>query len=157
MKSCQCQGIEIQFDSREAARKLAGYQKNGPAKTTRILISALKEVGVEGRTLLDIGGGIGAIQMEMLKAGAHSAVSVEASMAYLEAGQKQAQEVNYLWGWTNVLAAKAEGHARRGEFRIAMELIKDAQKISEERKFLHQLIDQHYAGRLAFANARILL
>jgi len=91
MTSCQCQGIEVQFDSREAAKKLAEYQKNGPAGTTRILIEALKEKGIEGSTLLDIGGGIGAIQLALLKAGARSAVSVEASTAYIEAAQQEAR------------------------------------------------------------------
>ena len=74
MTSCQCQGIEAQFNDREAAKKLAEYQKNGPAGTTRILIEALKAKEIEGSTLLDIGGGIGAIQLELLKAGARSAL-----------------------------------------------------------------------------------
>jgi magnesium-protoporphyrin O-methyltransferase len=91
MTSCQCQGIEIQFDRRNAVEKLADYQKKGPAKTTRILVAALKEAGVEGATLMDIGGGIGAIQMELLKAGAGSAVSVEASTGYIETAQQEAQ------------------------------------------------------------------
>jgi O-methyltransferase len=91
MTSCQCQGIEAQFNSREAAKKLADYHKNGPARTTRILIAALKEMGVEGTTLLDIGGGIGAIEMELLKAGARSAISVEASTAFIEAAQQEAR------------------------------------------------------------------
>jgi hypothetical protein len=92
MTTCQCQGIEIQFDRREAAKKLADYQKKGPADTTRILIAALQEMGIAGATLLDIGGGIGAIQLELLKAGAGSAVSVEASTAYLEAAQREARD-----------------------------------------------------------------
>ena len=91
MANCQCQGIEIQFDRREAAKKLADYQAKGPADTTRILIAALKEAGVEGARLLDIGGGIGAIQLELLKAGAGSAVSVEASTAYIETARQEAQ------------------------------------------------------------------
>src|SRR5258708_7484633 len=45
MTSCQCQGIEDQFNSREAAKKLADYHKNGPTGTTRLLITALKEAG----------------------------------------------------------------------------------------------------------------
>jgi hypothetical protein len=72
------------------AKKLADNQKNGPAGTTRILISALKEAGMNGSTLLDIGGGIGTIQIELMTAGASSAVSVDASTAYIEAAQKEA-------------------------------------------------------------------
>jgi 2-polyprenyl-3-methyl-5-hydroxy-6-metoxy-1,4-benzoquinol methylase len=90
MTTCQCQGIEVQFDSREAAKKLADYQKKGPANTTRILIAALEEAGVRGATLLDVGGGIGAIQLELLKAGVSRAISVEASTAYIETAQQEA-------------------------------------------------------------------
>ena len=91
MTSCQCQGIEAQFNRREAATKLADFRKNGPADYTRILTTALKEIGVEGRSLLDIGGGVGAIQFELLKAGASAAVSVDASSAFAEAAQEEAR------------------------------------------------------------------
>src|SRR5262245_36038484 len=90
MPSCQCEGIEIQFDSREAASKLADYRKHGPIPSTRLLIAALLDAGVQDRTLLDIGGGIGAVQVELLKAGARSAVSVDASTAYLDAARQEA-------------------------------------------------------------------
>jgi magnesium-protoporphyrin O-methyltransferase len=51
----------------------------------------LQAAGVADRTLLDIGGGIGAIQYALLKAGARSAVSVDASTAYIEAAQLEAR------------------------------------------------------------------
>jgi magnesium-protoporphyrin O-methyltransferase len=44
---------------------------------------------VQGTTLLDIGGGIGAIQHELLAAGSVSAISVDASSAYLDAARKE--------------------------------------------------------------------
>ena len=56
---------------------------------TRTLIEALKAEGVEGATLLDIGGGIGVIQHELLAAGAASAISVDASSAYLDAAREE--------------------------------------------------------------------
>lgn len=96
MTSCQCQGIETQFNQREATKKLADYRKNGPAATTRVLIAALQDVGVADRTLLDIGGGIGAIQCELLKAGARAAVSVDASPAYVEAARQEARRQGVL-------------------------------------------------------------
>ncbi len=91
MPSCQCEGIEAQFNRRHAADKLADYRKHGPIKSTRLLIAALLEAGVRDRTLLDIGGGIGAIQCELLKAGARAAVSVDASPAYVDAAQQEAR------------------------------------------------------------------
>ena len=87
----QCQGIETFFSKNLAAKELKGYRKKGPAKTTRLLIEALKAEGIEGMTLLDIGGGVGAIQHELLKDGAESAISVEASSAYVEAAKEEAE------------------------------------------------------------------
>jgi magnesium-protoporphyrin O-methyltransferase len=58
------------------------------AKTTRELIDALITAGVNEMTLLDIGGGLGAIQHELLAAGASQATHVEASTAYLDAAKR---------------------------------------------------------------------
>src|SRR3972149_5948454 len=69
MSCAQCQGIERMFDRRAAERELRQYRAAGPGGTTRLLIDALKAEGVAGLTLLDIGGGGGAIQHELLRAG----------------------------------------------------------------------------------------
>ena len=66
----QCQGMETFFDNKTAVGDLKAYRKKGPSKTTRMLIDALKAQGVEDMTLLDIGGGVGAIQHELLNSGA---------------------------------------------------------------------------------------
>jgi magnesium-protoporphyrin O-methyltransferase len=89
MTCCQCQGIEARFNQKMANQKLQQYRQNGPIKTTRILIDALKTEGVEGMTLLDIGGGIGVIQYELLNMGAMSATGVEASLAYVNAAKEE--------------------------------------------------------------------
>lgn len=91
MPCCQCQGIETLFNEKLVAKQLKRYHKKGADKTTRILINALKQQGVEGMTLLDIGGGFGAIQHVLLKTGINSAESVEAATAYLEAAREEAK------------------------------------------------------------------
>lgn len=90
MSCCQCRGIEKVFNQKNAAKELKKYRKKGPSKTTRMLIEALKTEGVEGMTLLDIGGGVGAIQHELLTAGVSSAVDVEASTAYIQTSKEEA-------------------------------------------------------------------
>ena len=47
--------------------------------------------GIAGKTLLDIGGGVGVIQHELLKAGASGAVGVDASSAYIKAVEEEAE------------------------------------------------------------------
>jgi magnesium-protoporphyrin O-methyltransferase len=90
MDCCQCRGIEEQFDRAEAARKLREYRQGGPARTTQLLLGALMREPVAGLTLLDIGGGIGAIQHALLKAGAAHATDVDASNACLAAAREEA-------------------------------------------------------------------
>ena len=90
--SCpQCQGHEHLFDQKTASQELKNYRKKGPSKSTRLLIEALTASSLKGMTLLDIGGGIGAIQHELLKLGLRHATSVDASVAYLEAAKDEAQ------------------------------------------------------------------
>lgn len=91
MNCCQCQGVETQFDRRVATRELQHYRQKGPPKTTRLLIELLEAEGVEGMTILDIGGGVGAIQYELLQAGAARATSVEASTAFFEIAYEEAR------------------------------------------------------------------
>ena len=93
MNCCQCQGIETVFNRREAEKKLKAYRKRGPAKTTRMLIEALQSMARrnEGLTLLDIGGGVGAVQHELLRSGVQQATGVDASAAYVRVAQEEAQ------------------------------------------------------------------
>src|SRR3972149_6454378 len=95
MSCAQCQGIERMFDRRAAERELRQYRAAGPGGTTRLLIDALKAEGVAGLTLLDIGGGVGAIQHELLRAGARSATAVDASSAYLDAARAEVARLGH--------------------------------------------------------------
>ena len=91
MACSQCRGIESFFDEREARRKLTSYRKKGPPKTTQMLVDAISAEGVEGKTLIDVGGGVGVVQHELLKAGVKSVVSAEAATAYAKAAKDEAQ------------------------------------------------------------------
>jgi 2-polyprenyl-3-methyl-5-hydroxy-6-metoxy-1,4-benzoquinol methylase len=77
------------YNEKRAASQLRKYRENGPIASTQTLIDALKTEGIEGATLLDIGGGIGAIQHELLAAGAAHATSVDASNPYLETAREE--------------------------------------------------------------------
>jgi magnesium-protoporphyrin O-methyltransferase len=84
MGCCQCQGIENMFDKKAAKRALKRYLKKGPSKTTEMLLKAIHKTELKGLDFLDIGGGIGAIQYDLIKAGASSGTSIEASPAYTD-------------------------------------------------------------------------
>ena len=85
-----CRDAEALFSDRTARRELRRYRRKGPVRTTRLLVDTIRPRLRQGWTLLDVGGGIGAIQHELLDAGAARAVQVDASPAYLEASGSEA-------------------------------------------------------------------
>jgi magnesium-protoporphyrin O-methyltransferase len=91
MTCCGTRGCERQFDRKIAARDLKDYRANGPPPTARALIRALLRNGVDQKTLLDIGGGIGAIPYDLLPAGAREVTAVDASSAYQQAARSEAE------------------------------------------------------------------
>ena len=111
MSCCQCKGIENIFDKKAAKRELKRYLKKGPSKTTRMLLDAIKMKGVLGMDFLDIGGGIGAIQYGLIKAGASNGISIEASSAYLDVVKNEiiknglAEKVNFKHGDFTTIAS----------------------------------------------------
>jgi magnesium-protoporphyrin O-methyltransferase len=60
-------------------------------KTTRQLIQAIQAQGAEGTLLLDISGGLGDIQHELIRSGVRRATNDEASTAYMQACRAEAE------------------------------------------------------------------
>ena len=88
---CDCPGCPNLFSDKAAADDLASYRRSGPDSTTRRLIRAIVAEGIEGSHVLDIGGGVGAIQLELLDAGAASTESVDASAPYVAVARAEAE------------------------------------------------------------------
>jgi magnesium-protoporphyrin O-methyltransferase len=88
----QCQALDDLFDTKYAEDDLKRYQKKGPSRSTRLLLNALHQLGpISGQTLLDIGGGIGVIPFELFKSGLKHATGVDASRAFLQVAQREAE------------------------------------------------------------------
>ena len=90
MSAC-CQGVEEVFGEKTARHDLRRYRKRGPSRPTRVLLEAIVHEGVQNTGVLDIGGGVGVIQQELLAAGAARATAIDASAAYLRAAQEEAE------------------------------------------------------------------
>jgi magnesium-protoporphyrin O-methyltransferase len=82
-----------QFSDATARRDLERYRTRGPDDTTRRLRDAILRAG-NGRTVLDVGAGIGALGFELLAAGAERVTAVEAAPAYLAAARAEAGRRN---------------------------------------------------------------
>ena len=79
---CDPNGLGAIFDERRARSDAAGYRSRGPDADERRVVGFLVARGVGGLTVLEVGGGVGAIQLELLAAGAATAINVEASPGY---------------------------------------------------------------------------
>ena len=79
---CSPKGYRWVFSERSARSEANRYRRKGLDATSRRIVEFLKGQGVDGRSVLEVGGGIGAIQIELLKAGASRAVSIELTPTY---------------------------------------------------------------------------
>jgi magnesium-protoporphyrin O-methyltransferase len=93
--TCNCCGAERIFDLKTAKKELKKYRKSGPGKPTKLLLESLTSEKMEGETLLDIGGGIGAIQWSFLENGVSGTTGVDYSNGYLEVAGSYAKEKNW--------------------------------------------------------------
>ncbi len=75
-------GYKTLFGERAARRNAKRYSRRGLDDTGERMVEFLRSQGIEGATVLEIGGGVGAIEVELLKAGAERAVNVELSPYY---------------------------------------------------------------------------
>ncbi len=75
------------FNPKKADRDLHRYQRRGPDATTRILLSELRRWPLQGLHLLDVGGGIAVIAVELAGAGLAGVTLADASTGYLEAAR----------------------------------------------------------------------
>jgi magnesium-protoporphyrin O-methyltransferase len=83
------------FSERGARGQARSYRRSGLDAGSRRIVALLKERGVGGLTLLEVGGGIGAIQIELLKAGLTRAVSVELTPTYEESAAELLREAGF--------------------------------------------------------------
>jgi protein-L-isoaspartate O-methyltransferase len=79
---CDPRGCDAFFGRRFARRVAKRYRKRGLDQTAARIVEFLEASGIAGATVLEIGGGVGEIQIELLKRGARRAVNLELSPAY---------------------------------------------------------------------------
>ncbi len=70
------------FTTGEARRSVKRYLRRGLTGTAAQLAQAVTSLGVQGATILEVGGGAGTIQAELLRSGAARAVNVELSRSW---------------------------------------------------------------------------
>jgi 16S rRNA G966 N2-methylase RsmD len=79
---CDRTGYQTVFSDRFARRVARMYCRRGLDRTQRRLVTFLTERGIEHAAVLEIGGGVGEIQIELLSRGARKATNLEISRNY---------------------------------------------------------------------------
>ena len=79
---CNRTGYQTVFSDRFARRVARMYCRRGLDRTQRRLVTFLTERGIEHASVLEIGGGVGEIQIELLSRGARKATNLEISRNY---------------------------------------------------------------------------
>jgi len=122
-QSPQCRGIEETFSEEVAKDELEHFLRHGPARQTRKLIEIFQREDLPSLTLLDIGGGVGAIQHALGEGRVGRVVNVDASTAYSRTAQTEAERRGY--------RSRAEYHI--GDFVLLAGEIDSADLVSLDR------------------------
>ena len=116
MQCCKPESTEAsRFFSWFARRSGKHYRKRGLGKVQSELMAAIRESGIDGATLLDIGCGVGYLHQSLLKDGAASATGVDLSEKMitearaLAAEQSLADRVEYFEGDFVAMAERLPG------------------------------------------------
>ena len=110
--ACNCCEVTDQaFSETDARADIKAYRRHGPERHTRLILEAVRALGLKDATLLDIGGGVGAIHHELLEDTALRATHVDASSAYLAEAREEtarrghAEQVEFIHAdFTDVVA-----------------------------------------------------
>jgi hypothetical protein len=92
---CAPKGYSELFGERAARRDAKRYRRKGLDETAEKMVEFLRGRGLEGTTVLEIGGGVGAIPLDLLKGGAGRAVEIELSPNYERTAAELARELGF--------------------------------------------------------------
>ncbi|HUK93732.1 MAG TPA: methyltransferase domain-containing protein [Gaiellaceae bacterium] len=88
MGNCCAGGYNRIFGERVARRDARRYRHKGLDATAQRLVDEVAGLDIQNAEVLEIGGGVGAIELELLKRGAERATNVELSHGYDAEGEK---------------------------------------------------------------------
>ena len=79
---CDHDDYQSVFSGRFARRTSKRYQRRGLTPAARAIVDYVESRGISGATVLEIGGGVGQLQVELLRRGASHVTNLEISQNY---------------------------------------------------------------------------
>ena len=92
MSCCCLDPYALMFDKEKADQDMKDYHETGIKKSSRPLFSLINDLPLKGKSLLDIGGGIGAISFELFKKDLKNSTHNDISKAYLSAFSNEVEK-----------------------------------------------------------------
>ena len=92
MSCCTVDGTDKAF-SRQARRYAKKFRRSGLDRAQRSIVIGLERLGIEGKSILEIGCGVGGLHLTLLKKGATSAFGVEISAGMIVKAKELAAEL----------------------------------------------------------------
>ena len=85
---CERDEYDSVFGDRFVKKVARRYRRRGLTKTANLMVEYLCSKGIEGASVLEIGGGMGEIQVELLRRGAARVTNLEISKGYEAEAQR---------------------------------------------------------------------
>jgi 16S rRNA G966 N2-methylase RsmD len=79
---CNREDYDDTFGERFARKMARRYRRRGLSRSERAIVRFLEDRGIEGANVLEIGGGLGELHVELLRRGAERATNLEISTKY---------------------------------------------------------------------------
>ena len=92
---CNARGCDEFFTAAQARRAAARYRRKGLDGTAQRMVAFLAERGIDGADVLEVGGGVGDVQLELLRLGAAHTINLELSPGYDEEAERLVDEAGF--------------------------------------------------------------
>ena len=94
MACCTTEGTDRMF-SKQADHYAKKFRKKGLDRPQRLIVEVLEQLGVAGRSILEIGCGVGGLHLSLLQKGGSFALGVEVSGGMIAKARELARELGF--------------------------------------------------------------
>ena len=94
MNCCSNKSPAGKFFDKESRKFAKKYRKKGLEKITRMMLTGIEELGVDGKSVFEVGGGVGGAHRQLLQRGASKVYATELSQEMITIATEFTKEEN---------------------------------------------------------------